>query len=305
MNRFSYLLICTIFVLHACYQSKNSATSAIDGLYKQLQSNPSIESAEIYLDSLTSFIAGHIDEKALIAPYLEKGVEVGEQYNMNHQALSFIMPLLRQNPTYPQRKEMIIRMANILYKNSSYHAADVVWKSLNRQFPDDQSIKEQNIRLDSIASVTDDYVQYLFDQVLLNPDKMGLNEAASQKYVDGVEALALVEPQNENIPLHLYRAGEIARQLRHLNKAMSIYDWILSDYPNYEKIPTILFIKGFTLEEDFDDQATALTVYKEFMQRFPEHNLAKSVEILIKNSGKSTEEILSEIERKNQQPSTN
>ena len=79
---------------------------------------------------------------------------------------------------------------------------------------------------------------------------------------------------------------------------MSIYDWILEKYPNYEKAPTSLFLKGFIIENNIKDDVMAKEIYNKFLSDYPKHDLADDVQFLIDNLGKSDQEILEMIESK-------
>ena len=149
-----------------------------------------------------------------------------------------------------------------------------------------------------MANSKSNYVQYLFDQILIDPDEFGINKSAALQFVDASEALALVSPDNEFVPDFLYKAAEIARSMRTLPKAMSLYDWILEDYPEHEKAPTIMFIKGFIMEQDFKKVEEAKKLYSQFLEKYPNHQMAESAKFLLDNLGKSDEEILQTIETK-------
>jgi TolA-binding protein len=81
-------------------------------------------------------------------------------------------------------------------------------------------------------------------------------------------------------------------------KAMSLYDWILDKYPNHEKSPTVMFIKGFILEQEFKQEDQARKLYEDFLKKYPNHEMASSAKFLLDNMGKSDEEILKGIEAK-------
>ena len=143
----------------------------------------------------------------------------------------------------------------------------------------------------------DDYILGLGKQLFENVDKTGINKEAAIKYVDACEAFGLAYPGAE-APEKLFKAAEVAKSIKTYQKSLTLYDWILEKYPDYEKAATSLFLKGFIVENNLRDDKKARELYDEFLSRYPNHDLADDVEFLIENLGKSDQEILEMIEAK-------
>ena len=132
----------------------------------------------------------------------------------------------------------------------------------------------------------------------MEADNTGINKDAAMQYVDACEAYALAYPDNKNTADNLFKAAEVAKSIRTFPKSLSLYDWIIEKYPNYEKAPTALFLKGFIIENNIKDDKKAGEIYRQFLSQYPKHDLADDVEFLIENIGKSDQEILEMIEAK-------
>ena len=145
------------------------------------------------------------------------------------------------------------------------------------------------------------YIDTIFEQVFRNPDQFGLNRSAALQFVDVAEAQALSDPCNPKSPDYLYRAGEIARSIRTLPKALGIYDWILEEYPDFIKTPTVYFLKGFILENNVEDKDGARQMYRQFIDKYPDHEMADGARFLLENLDKSDEQILEILEEKQKQ----
>ncbi len=290
------LLIGSIFFLFGCQETRESPSSEIELLYKEYELQPSTEKAEIYLDSLSSFIRANIEHTQFIKPHLVRGVQVSIAQGQLSRTSNYLLPLLRLYPDLEDRNGYLLSLGEVMHTLRKRHASSVIFKELVSRNPDDQKIIDRSILIDSAALVETDYVEYLFQQILIDPDEYGVNRNASLVYVDATEALALVSPERSDVPGHLYRAAEVARSMRTFPKAMSLYDWLIKDYPDHEKTPTAMFIKGFILEQDYDLIDEAREVYTEFLIKFPEHEMAESAQFLLNNLGKSDEEILQSIE---------
>jgi len=296
--RFILFIILLLSVV-AC-TPKQEAITPVDQLIRDYKVDPSPERAEIYLDSLASYIGQHSDEKEMILPYLESGVDVSMKEGKLSKTPGFLLPLLRNYPELSNKKKYLIALGDVLYALRKSHASDVVYQDLQILYPNDADVQEKLGLLTEQAKTEGDYLTYLFDQLTVEPLDLGINRAAALKYVDAVEAKALISPSDASVPGHLYGAAEVARSMRTFPKAMSLYDWLLEAYPNNEKAPNVLFIKGFILEQDFKDEANARINYEAFLSKYPDHQMAESARFLLNNLGKTDEEILAEIEKNKQ-----
>ncbi len=294
------LLFMILMLCMSCQTEQKQTLSAVDRLYQEYELQPNAERAEVYLDSLESFLRANIEDTELIQPHLEKGVKLSMAQGMLSRTSNYILPLLRLYPNLDDRKGYLSKLGDIMYALRKRHASSIVYSELLKAHPGDAEIMKKQGLLDSLSQVQDNYVQYLFDQILVNPDELGVNRAASLKYVDAVEALALVSPNDERVPANLYTAAEVARSMRTFPKAMSLYDWLIDTYPRHDKTPNALFIKGFILEQDYNRPEEAKEIYTRFVTDFPDHDMVESAKFLLKNLGKSDQEILQEIEKAKQ-----
>lgn len=288
-----------VLALASCKQDKDEELARLDQFEQELDLQPSEDRARAYLKELTIFISNHFTEKEKIQPFLVKGAEVAKTYGFLDQTSNFLLPLLRSNITPDQRSKYLMDLGDIMININKVHASNVIYKELLKNNPDNPEVKRRSILIDSVARSTEDYVKLLFDNILVNPDDIGINKSAAMKFVDAAEALALSAPADNKVPDYLYKAAEVARSMRTMPKAMSIYDWILEDYPNFEKAPTVLFIKGFIMEQDFKKIEEAKAIYSQFIEKYPDHQMASSAKFLLDNLGKSEEDILTDIESKN------
>ena len=122
---------------------------------------------------------------------------------------------------------------------------------------------------------------------------------AALEYIDACESYALILTQKTGI-------SRLAPQSRRnlpvtrvpIPRALGIYDWILSTYPNHPKTPQALFLKAFTYDSDLKDYDRARELYTEFLSTYPEDQFAPSATFLLENLGKDDEELLKTLEEK-------
>jgi len=75
-------------------------------------------------------------------------------------------------------------------------------------------------------------------------------------------------------------------------KAVEYFQKYYKQFPNSERTPKALFLIGFIQANDLRELESAGNVYREFLEKYPRHELAASVKLELDNLGKSPEEII-------------
>ncbi len=127
---------------------------------------------------------------------------------------------------------------------------------------------------------------------MYNEQTHRLDTKAAGDFIESCELFALLQPEDPKSPDYLHKAGETARAIRAFPRAIGIYDRIYAKYPKFEKAPQALFLKAFTYDNDLKDYAKARALYTEFLEKFPNDDFADDTQFLLKNLGKSDEEII-------------
>ncbi len=285
----------------ACGPELSPEEAMVKKLKQDLEVQPSAERAEAYLDGVIDFVSKNSESYSIIEPYLKEAIQIADQYELDHRKAGFIVPLLRKSSDVGERRKYLLQLGDVMQNMGKRHASSVIFKELLRQFPDDSEVLVKSVLIDSSARDTSDYVAYLFNRLLVNPDNFGVNRAAAIRFIDAAEAFALSNPMDSLVPKFLYSAAEVARHQRDLNKALNLYDWVLESYPAHPLAPNVLFIKGFIIEQDLKQTEEARLIYQEFLDKYPDHEMASSAKFLLDNLGKSEQEILEMIESKRSQ----
>lgn len=292
-------LLFTAVLLFSCKQ--DAANDRLSDGYitalDKLSTEPGKASAINFIKEIRNALTNS-DDEIISKDFLIKGLSVAEEYKMGPTAIGFLMPLLKNYPKSPQKEEYMAKLASALSQVGKKIPGDVLIDSYLKQYPNGQYrellTEKQNDKFENV----DTFIENLAEQIFVNPDKFGINRLSAQKYVDACEAYALGNRDSDMAPVYLYRAAEMARTLKTFPKALSIYDWIAENYPNYEKAATTFFLKGFMLENELNDKESARKVYQEFATKFPESDLQDDVKFLLDNIDKTDEEIMKLIEKK-------
>lgn len=103
-------------------------------------------------------------------------------------------------------------------------------------------------------------------------------------------------PESTKSPEFLFKAGDMAMNLNMPQKAIEVFNRIINEYPDYEKAPQCLFLKGYVYENNMNNLREAKRIYEEFLLKYPNDEFADDAEVSIRNLGKSPEELIKEFE---------
>ena len=263
---------------------------------------PTKENAETALSEVSNQIKENRDDPKIVKKLSERALDIARHNNLTNKQISFLLLLSKEYPNDPKAKTRLLELANIMYKINKKQAANVLYSGVLDRFADTDAAEEAKSKRAPEVSNVKLYLTKVGEDVFVDPDKFGINRKAAQSYVDACEAFALAYPDTKEAPEFLYKATEISRTLRTFTKSLSMYDWIIDEYPQYEKAPTAMFLKGFIIENELNNDEAAMKVYKTFLSRYPDHQLRDDVQFLLDNVGKTDEEIMDMIE-KNKKPS--
>lgn len=138
-------------------------------------------------------------------------------------------------------------------------------------------------------------IKNLEDSLFSDASRM-INREQALKLIDKYIEYADANPKDAETPNIIFKAADMSMNMNMPKKAIELFDRIMTDYPDYDKIPQCLFLKGYIYENDMNDLVKAKQIYEEFLQKFPDDEFADDAQISIKNLGKSPEELIREFE---------
>jgi len=110
-------------------------------------------------------------------------------------------------------------------------------------------------------------------------------------------------PADSKAPEYLFKAADISMNLINPQQAIDLFDRIMEEYPDFEKYPHCLFLKGYVYENEIGNLGTAKQIYETFLIDYPDHEFADDVQISLEHLGKSPEELIREFQEKAQSDS--
>ncbi|MEO9532871.1 MAG: tetratricopeptide repeat protein [Crocinitomicaceae bacterium] len=96
------------------------------------------------------------------------------------------------------------------------------------------------------------------------PDEEKLKEAVT-KFQD----FANTFPDDERAPEFLLKASDFSNALKLPEKSVKILDRIIKDYPEYEKMEDIYYVRAVYLDFDLRDTTRAKEAYQTYIDKYP------------------------------------
>jgi len=290
------ILIFTLSILLTLFACKNESSYQLSEAFNEAQKIVDADPAKKNVRSLLDVLLTEYktlekgDKKGKFL--LDKGIEICKKYDRHSSSVLFYMTSLKDHYNKDSSKEDIYALAQDMKSIYKTSASDVLFSNFARLYPEDARVSEAKEAVSPDFGNMEHYLKNQADKAFKREEGDKTYLKAVHDYVDACEAYALSDPNNPLTPGYLYKGSELARSVKSLNKVISIYDWILDGYPEYEKVATVHFLKGFIMENEIKKPELAKEIYEDFLKKYPKHELVDDVQFLIDNIGKSNDEIL-------------
>jgi TolA-binding protein len=123
-----------------------------------------------------------------------------------------------------------------------------------------------------------------------------VNFPLANDYVISIEEFSRVAPRHPQTPDLLLKAAEMARGIKTYQKAIELFDRLISNYPGHPKGPQALFMKAFTLDDGLQDIEAARSAYMLFLEKYPNDDFADDARFSLDNLGKDINELIDQFE---------
>ncbi len=129
--------------------------------------------------------------------------------------------------------------------------------------------------------------------------------SADNGFVDKEKAIELVDmyvdytdkyPEDSMAVEYLFKGAEFCLNLGEGKRAILLYDRVITEYPDFRKVPECFFLKGYVYENFLGDLNSAKAIYLKFIELYPDNEFADDAEVSIQNLGKSPEELIRQFE---------
>lgn len=296
--KFIYLAL-TLGLLIACKSKQAPEEQAVENALSVATSSPSDSS---YLALHTAInklveVRGYAD--STVARNILASAHLASGANRPQDALTYYKKYMAHYADRPDQADKLSDVISLTEKSNQPELSQILYKSFVTRFPQDTRAAGYGEKIMAKDITIDSTLRYLGMNMM--DTTFRLNEQMARMYIEGCELAAMADPKLALAPEHLHRAAETARTLRDIPRALEIYDWILSVFPDHPRGATSLFLKAFTYDNDLKDFQTAGKYYNEFLTKYPNNEFAESAKFLLDNLGKSEEELKKILEAKSKE----
>jgi TolA-binding protein len=130
------------------------------------------------------------------------------------------------------------------------------------------------------------------------------NDSLGKAMVKAYSDYANAFPTDTFSPDFLFKAAEVSTALKDYQHALNYYETITNNYPNYKYCVESLFLQAHIYDDFLNQDDKAKIVYEQLIAKYPTHKFAEDSKIMIKNLGKSDEELIKEFKKKNNEKSS-
>lgn len=138
------------------------------------------------------------------------------------------------------------------------------------------------------------------DKELFDEAQKNLKEDKIPEAIMAFEELVNDHSDSELAPESLSQLGSLYQnkqikslsERENLEKAISIFKKLYDEYPESSYAPSGLFMAGFIYANELKNYDEATKLYKQFLQEYPNDELAASAKAELDNMGLTPEEIL-------------
>ena len=126
-----------------------------------------------------------------------------------------------------------------------------------------------------------------------------INPEVASDLVSAYCDFADMNPEDAMTPEYLFKAVDVSMNLNEPQRTISIIDRLINDYPDYPNTQRALFAKAFIFENRYNNLDMAKKLYEQYLEQYPDGELADDCRVSIQFLGLSPEELVRKFEEQN------
>jgi len=129
--------------------------------------------------------------------------------------------------------------------------------------------------------------------------KTEVNKVLANKAIKAFTDYAYYCHNDSLSPIFLIKAGQVAQSINNAPQAKVVLEKCIEEYPNFEGIPTALFLLGQLYDEKIylNNEEEARRLYTEIVNKYPNSPEAESAKGALRFIGKTDKEIIEELKK--------
>ncbi len=277
------LLLISLFVVIGCQSDRNNSESqSIGQLERAYEENPT---EETMIALMNAYKADTTSESQLRLATLQI------ENDFTAEGVTSLKTALKKEAD-PEKATLLASA----YQKIQPSIIEIVYQIIAAAFPDE--VDHSHLQKASVSDVDLDQNMQKFYRSTYSDSLQQILPNKAKDYIEMSEVYAILMPQNEKSALHLKRSGELARTVQRFDKAVELYDWLLTNYPETKEAESALFLSAFTYENDLVNISEAQQRYEQFLKKYPKSDFADDAQFLLDNLGKDDSEILESLQKR-------
>src|SRR5688572_10639075 len=139
------------------------------------------------------------------------------------------------------------------------------------------------------------------EKQLYSDSSMVPDPARAKEIINLYSRFATEFPDDTISASYLFKAGDISSKINETHQAIELFGRMIEKYPEHPSTPYALFLQGFIYENQLGDSMKAKPYYEAFLKKYPDHPIAGDVSFSLENLGKTPEQLILEIEAREQE----
>ncbi len=290
------LSVITVFALAlwSCQPEENQRHRQIEKLESQLEQSADEPKADELVNAYLSYVDTHPSDTAWNNRYLYRAAGIKYRQRDFGSAINYINRALENYFSDANTPRHAILLAAI-YRDELRNPvlSNTVYQAAQRAFP---NFEDDQLQLQRDLPPLEDRLDTLRRAVF--PDATaGPNIQAANNYITATEIYGRLLPQAEATPQILFEGAEMARSMGLYRQAAGMYSKVAQQYSMTKPARLALFMQAFTLDNELKDYDSARVCYERFLEKYPNDDFADDAQVLLRNLGRSPEEMIQELEQ--------
>ena len=290
-------LVSTLFLLavilgfSACKSDQADMRKIITVLEVSVQATPQDTTIQPLLQQYNAYLKKYPKDTEWNSIYLYRAAQIYFRAGNYKYALELLEKADKTYGKAENNPNVLLFMASIYdeHLKDSKKAADI-FARFATQYPEHplkDKAKPEKVRLEEeIVSGSDEFYKDITNATL-GQNLLFKYMTYTQKY-----------PESDKTAEFLFNGAKLASLLKNHQRAINMFENIVANHPDYESAAHTLLLIGNEYENlTPPDIEKAKGYYQQFLTKYPNDVLAPDAKALLKNAGKSPEEILAGFEQ--------
>ncbi len=286
-----------MWTMSACSgTAEDTLLAQIEQMHKALDANPDPALADSLVAKCQEWMALKPEDTGRQATGLLKSAEALALTGRSAFAQYRLKQILRQHRDASEAPAAALLLASLYKKElASPATAFSIYQLFPEAFPGSDKIDEAKSWLPASVPPLAERIDSMATRIV-NFKTGQLDARIAKDYIETCEISALLMPASADAAKMLYKAGEVSRAISANDKALEYYEQVYTNYPNDKYASEALFMHAFTLDNDLKRYDEAKVLYETFLKKYPKDDFTDDAQFLLKNLGKSEEEIFQSLE---------